>query len=113
MELKDFVAGTLKQLIDGILDAQEYAKEKGSVVNPKEMLYSDFDKLSRSESKRLVQVVDFDVALTTTEDKQLKGGAGAAIAVFGLGFQAQTGDQRSTVSRIQFSVPVILPAQEE
>ena len=113
MELKDFVSSTLIQLIDGILDAQKNAKEKGAVVNPEEMFHSDFNKLSRTKSHRLLQVVEFDIALTIAEDKQLKGTAGAVVAVLGLGYQAQTGDQKSTVSRIQFSVPVILPTQDE
>jgi hypothetical protein len=49
MELKDFIADTLKQLIDGVLDAQEYAKEKRAVINPEEKFVSDYSKLSRSK----------------------------------------------------------------
>lgn len=34
MELRDFVAGSLKQVVDGIVNAQEYPKEKGALINP-------------------------------------------------------------------------------
>jgi hypothetical protein len=35
MELKDFVAETLKQIVEGIVVAQQDVKEKGAMVNPK------------------------------------------------------------------------------
>lgn len=33
MDLKEFVSETLKEIIAGIKDAQEYAKENGSIIN--------------------------------------------------------------------------------
>ena len=34
MELKTFVAETLKQIIEGVAQAQAYAKENGATVSP-------------------------------------------------------------------------------
>ena len=34
MELRAFVAETLKQIIDGVVDAQAYGKDKQAVINP-------------------------------------------------------------------------------
>jgi len=33
MDIKEFVSDTLKQIIDGVVDAQEYAKNKEAVVD--------------------------------------------------------------------------------
>ena len=37
MELREFVAETLKQVVDGIAGAQAYTSQKGATVNPKGM----------------------------------------------------------------------------
>lgn len=34
MDLKDFVSETLKEIIAGVKEAQEYAKEHGAIINP-------------------------------------------------------------------------------
>ena len=34
MDLKDFVSETLKEIISGVEEAQEYAKKHGAVINP-------------------------------------------------------------------------------
>ena len=39
MELKEFIAESLKQIIDGIVDAQTYAKEKHATINPEGLYY--------------------------------------------------------------------------
>jgi hypothetical protein len=58
-------------------------------------------------------MVEFDVALTVAQDRQLKGGAGVEVfTFFKLGSEAQSEMQRSAVSRVQFSVPMILPTQK-
>jgi len=33
IKLQDFISDTLKQIIDGVADAQEYAKIKNSYIN--------------------------------------------------------------------------------
>ena len=38
IELNDFVAESLKQIIEGIIEAQKFAKEKGAIVNPKNIV---------------------------------------------------------------------------
>lgn len=34
MDLKDFVSETLKEIIEGVKDAQDFAIENGAVINP-------------------------------------------------------------------------------
>ena len=65
MELKEFVSETLKEIIAGIKDAQEYAKENGAIINPthfgivkpKAIMNKDNDEITS------VQRVDFSLSL--------------------------------------------------
>jgi len=112
MEFRDFIANTLIQLVDGVLIAQEYVKDKGGVINPSEGFPSDFDKMSRTmEKHQLVHIIEFDVAVTVAEDKQLQGGIGIIVPELNIGYQGEITNQKSAASRVQFSMPVILPTQ--
>ena len=103
MELREFVAETLKQVIEGVATAQEYAGAHGSVVG----YYEEITNLDPAP-----QVVEFDVAITTADETQVKGGAGIMVAMLALGSQAQTDRANQMVSRIRFAVPLYLPVQK-
>lgn len=94
MELKEFVSDTLKQIIDGIIDAQKYAGGKGTIIVP----YSEQQKS-----------VSFDVAVTVDESKQKEGKAGVTVWSIGGGISGKTESSSSIVSRIKFDVPIELP----
>ena len=58
--------------------------------------------------------INFDVAVTTTDTGEKKGGAGIFVAgVFGIGGQGSATNTNSQVSRIQFAVSVHLPQSFE
>jgi hypothetical protein len=56
------------------------------------------------------QMIEFDIAVSTTEIKDIKGGVGIFVSGFGLGYQASKGISGSEISRIKFSIPVVLPS---
>ena len=58
-----------------------------------------------------VTPIEFDVAVTVTGGSEKKGGIGVFSGVFGVGGQASSNAASSSVSRIKFSVPVILPTK--
>lgn len=112
MEIRDFISNALTQLIDGISNAQEYAQSKGAIINPTDKFMSDFDKMSRTQQdQKLVHIVEFDVAVTVSENKQLTGGIGLIVPEMSIGYRGTIDNQKNAVSRIQFSIPVILPTQ--
>jgi hypothetical protein len=113
VELRDFISNALTQLIDGMVSAQEYAQTKGAVINPAERFMSNFEKMSRTEhNQKLVNVIEFDIAVTVAENKQLKGGIGIIVPEISLGYQGLINNQKNAISRISFSIPVILPTQK-
>lgn len=107
MDLKEFVSETLKEIIAGIKDAQEYAKENGACINPDE-----FGTLVKPEhiinlgdgNVSIVQPVSFDVCIVSKKTKSGKGG----IEIVSGGMESTKG----TESRVKFSVAVSFPTMK-
>ena len=57
----------------------------------------------------LIMLVDFDVAVTTSEGAEGKAGAGLFVAGIGLGAKGGVTAENSAISRVKFQVPVTLP----
>ena len=107
MQIDDFVATSLEQIISGVRRAQKATMESGARINPQveSALASHLD----FESGTVLQDVVFDIAVTAQEGA--KSGAGLRVAAFGIGGGVEAGSdkQHSAVSRIKFIVPIVLP----
>ncbi len=114
MDLKDFVAGSLTQIVEGIKKAQEGTANTGALISP-----AGANIASRKETPIMrtpdghayLHDVQFDVAVTVSDEKE--AGAGASLRIFGakLGAEGAVTYQNAAVSRVQFSVPVVWPGQ--
>ena len=107
MTLGDFISTVLRQIVDGVADAQEAVASRGGEVNPH---LDNLDKLEGKGSvlstyEDLVQPVEFDVAITTLDEAS--GDARLAVLKSGVGVASSERDQ--VISRIRFAVPVRLP----
>jgi hypothetical protein len=111
MKLQEFVTETLREIIVGVKEAQMYAKDNAAQVNP---------MMSRNTPPGMynpgnlgdfspVEKIDFDVAVTSTDTTETQAGAGIFVAAFGLGVKDKSDTVNSCVSRIKFSVPLVLP----
>ena len=115
MELKEFVAETLKQIVGGVKDAQAAVKGEGGEINPPFFISGEAAKgilIHREHdipSGKAVHIVEFDVALTVVEGKGTKGGIGVFVGPVGIGTQGQSSSENASVSRIKFQVPITLP----
>lgn len=111
MDLKEFVAQTLTQIIAGVRDSQASAKEHGAEVNPH--LNTSHGEAGKQgflwSGEAYAQVVQFDVALTVSEGTGTKGGIGVFAGAVTLGSSGQSKAESSSVSRVKFSVPLVLP----
>ena len=113
MELKEFVAQTLQQIGDGVIAAQKYSEGKGVAINPIHLPVLTNQKDARimyfSEDSPVFPV-EFDVALTVTEDSRTKAGGGITVAtIFKAGAGTESANASQTYSRVKFMVPVALP----
>lgn len=121
MELSEFVKRSITQIIDGVVDSQKYAQEKGATVNPVGLVYREGLRgghqslevdTQHSMFNLIPQSVEFDIVVSATEGGEIKAGIGVFSGVIGLGTQAKNEDVNTMASRIRFSVPVLLPQQE-
>lgn len=92
MELKEFVSETIKQITDGLIEANEYVLEKTSGTEGVESGY-----------KR----INFDIAVTTNEGETDKVGGGIFVAqIFKAAGSSELTSVTSNSNRIQFAVLV-------
>jgi hypothetical protein len=101
MNLEDFVKESLGQIFRGVQGAASVAKATGATIDPRQYgVPGTTDDFGRN-----IQSIMFDVAVTVTETGDVKGG----ISVMGIGVKGAASELSSTVSRIKFNVPVVLP----
>ncbi|WP_070092797.1 protease inhibitor I9 family protein [Pseudomonas monteilii] len=122
MDLKDFIANSLTQIAEGILQASEALADTDAEVNPTKIeTYSnsaqgyartlkpeDARSLSRT---RIVERVSFDVAVTTEGETKGNAGLKVGIASFGLNAGGGITDKTGQASRIQFTIPMVFPSK--
>lgn len=118
MELETFVAETLKQIIDGVVKAQAHAKNKRAVINPASRMASGGGigksprKTWETDDPARRQDIEFDVAVTAGEGTEKKGGLGIVVGPLALGGRGQATANTQSVSRVKFTVPILLPVQK-
>ena len=114
MELDNFIEEVLTNIVSGIRGAQD-KDNVGAFVVPGGDGGHDYAKSARfSNSARLKStIVDFDIALTVEESGKTAGGGGLKVAGIGANVTGETSSKDTKVSRIQFSIPVLLPESQK
>jgi hypothetical protein len=111
MDLKSFVAETLVQIIEGVADAQKriHALGVGAAVNPNHIPVGA-ERLTKASP------VQFDVAVTVSDESASKSGVGASagfLSVISAKVDAKAEEtdaiRNEAVSRIQFTVSLAQP----
>lgn len=105
MELEQFVANALKQIMSGIRTAAEgqTAESKDGVISP--VWEGDHARWA----ERDFQLVEFDIAVTVDEKKGTTAGMGIQVVSAVIGGRIEKSSSNSTVSRVKFSVPILPP----
>lgn len=106
MDLKDFVSETLKEIIAGVKEAQEYAKEHGAIINPtkfgivapKAIMNKDNDEVTS------IQRIDFSLSLQQSYAADGK----VSIGVLDIG-KIEGKYENIKENRVNFSVLITLP----
>ena len=99
IELKHFIAQTLTEIVEGVVEAQAKVETYGAEVSPKDPRNYE----PREES------VQFDIEVTTADSSSTKKGLGVFVAPIAAGTQGVEDARRSSVGRIKFHVWVQLP----
>jgi hypothetical protein len=92
MELKDFVATTIKQITEGLTEGHKYIKEN---VNGSEGVHNSYTP------------INFDVAVTTNEEEKAElGGKISVVQIFSGGATSENSNTTTNFSRIQFKIQI-------
>jgi hypothetical protein len=110
MELKEFVKEVLVQLCEGVSDAQKEVEKMGAVVNPREIAYSSKSDAKIDNKSYPIETVFFEVGLMDTKIKGKNTGIGVYLSNIGIGFNKTKKISSESVTRISFSVPIVLPS---
>ncbi len=116
MDLKEFVSETIISIISGVTEAQSKAKELGAHVNPGGLTRNTKNISNNAvwdnSTNNYAQPVSFDVAVTAEDTAT--GGAKVKVlsGILGGDFGGEKGNKNVVASRVQFSVPILLPAHE-
>ncbi len=105
MDLQEFIKVSLTQIVAGVKDAQEATQAVDGLIVQKA-------GARRGGALGDLQGIAFDVAVTVSDATQSKAGGGLVVFGVGLGGQRAKDMAHSSVSRIRFTVPVILPGQD-
>ena len=106
MNLEDFVATGLEQVVRGIQRAQT-AVGTDARINPQVEGHPP-TQVDRYTGTRL-QDIEFDVAVTVTDGTQSGASLSVGVPWVKAGVKGGSEQSQSAVSRIKFSVPVALP----
>lgn len=115
IDLQTFIKSSLVQIMEGCKEAQNELEDSHARICPRIehpfLEHSNITNfaLGETETHRLVQTIDFDVAVTATEESATKGGIGVLSAFVGAKMEGESGRGLESISRLKFSVPVCYP----
>lgn len=111
MELNEFVAKTLKEIIDGVKEAQEYASEKNAYINPSNFGTAKPKHVLKlgDEEIGIVQPVSFDVCVNESNDVS----GGISVTGFSLGgVKGMLSHKKYMENRVKFAIAVTFPTMK-
>ena len=108
MELKEFIKTAITDITEAVSELQEELKN-GTIVNPSLTQGEHGKSLVVDNEVRMMERLYFDIAVTATEATELNGNAKAGISVFGAKVGAENKERTENVSRLTFSLPLVLP----
>jgi hypothetical protein len=115
VQLDTFVATAISQIVRGLAEAEKEIATLGGHINPPVMGGSTVAatagrQITITENDyRSITTIDFDIAVTAEATAGRKSGIAVVFAAISGGTQESKTLLDRSVSRIQFSVPVLLP----
>lgn len=112
MNLQDFVSQALTEIAEGVKDAQKKVSDinqRPSHIYTQSQIGGSNLILGLDKDGNPIHMIDFDVAVTSSEGTETKGGIAVVSGLISLGSQGKSQETTQSVSRIKFKVPVCLP----
>ena len=122
MDLSTFIRESLVQIARGIEEANANLAGTTAKVNPRGIVpsakgdtkfYGYLNESNEEKYMRVVQEIEFDVAVHATEGTETKGGIGIMVGTIGLGSHGKSQAGSSSESRLKFTIPMVLPVSSD
>ncbi len=102
MELRDFIKTTLEEIAGGVAGAKPEFKKLGGEVNP--LHHSSV----KGMAKQTISIA-FEVSLADNSTDTKGGGIGVLLSIVSVGANKTSEKEIQSLTKVEFSVPVILP----
>ena len=115
MDLKEFIIETVSSIVEASQELSKKHAAHGIVVNPPtngRETDGFFEVGSAAFTKRRVQNVEFDVALTSGSSSSASGEAGGKLFVASAKMNGDYSRTNESISRVRFVVPLALPPSD-
>lgn len=119
MDVKEFIALSIKEISEGIVEAQKQCEELDVMVNPKLTISGsngDYYIPVKSDAKyvvdRRVTNVEIDILVSSINEDSENGGFKLGVSFFGTNIGANSLTSNSISNRLKFTIPVALPTTE-
>ena len=107
MELKDFVKGVIFDITNAVKECQQEL-DNGAIICPTNSGAKE-QVLSRKDGALTVSNVDFEVSVSVGSSNETGGKITVLSAVISGGFGSGNTTKDENVSKVRFSIPVVLP----
>ena len=112
MDLKQFIHDVLVNVVEAIDDAGKAVADRGAMINPNGQRARDRHQRFTLQDIHLNQI-EFDISVTVADKAGVDGKAGIRVMGLEVGGGGKQETSSSSVSRIKFSVPMLLPSTAE
>ena len=114
MNLDTFISETIKSMIKGVKDSQQYARDNGGRINPIRVqgyVKTDYESVyfGKEEKARPLTNIEFDIAVTTSSQDESELGGSIKVLSIGVGGKGASTNSNETISRIKFTIGIALP----
>jgi len=113
MEIQEFVRESLCQIIEGVHSANKSKSGIGGAVFVTGGGKVPSNAIVTGTVGKVAFLVEFDIAVSVTDKAEASGKAGISVVhVFSAGGGKSTGTEKTSDTRIKFSVPITYEAKE-
>lgn len=109
MELREFISSTIKEIVDGVVEARQIIKEHGATIPGTDKTKGGFNDVSYETHKNRIEIVEFETILTDTDVSGKTGKIGVSFGSFGAGYENKKGGESTSCTRVKFYIPIVYP----
>ena len=112
MDLKEFTKETITQIVSAVREANEQINDFGALI-PTDYFHGSKAISSFKYGEKSIIDIEFDVAVSAVESANVGGGVGIKVASINIGLGANSQNENSTLSRVKFTLPLVLPEKSK